>query len=130
MAEPKLELDAILDNPEQHPNFEVLSVARYALLDLVDSPFLGKQPFNLASVIPSWYIMTSNIKDIRGFNSKNIDELKARAVEKADTITDMGLLTRFTKAFLAYLDEMNKIAPDATEDDKSKKAESARPTDS
>jgi len=128
MAEPKLELDAILDNPEQHP-FEVLSVARYALLDLVDSPFLGKQSFNLASVIPSWFIMTSNIKDIRGFNSKNIDELKARAVEKADTITDISAMTRFTKAFLAYLDEMNKIAPDATED-KGKKAESAQPTDS
>ena len=128
MAEPKLELDAILDNPEQHP-FGVLSVARYALLDLVDSPFLGKQPFNLSSVIPSWYIMTSNIKDIRGFNSKNIDELKARAVEKADTITDISAMTRFTKAFLAYLDEMNKIAPDATEN-KAKKAESAQPTDS
>ena len=129
MAEPKLELDSILDAPEQHP-FEVLSVARYALLDLVDSPFLGKQSFNLASVIPSWYIMTSGVKELRSFNSKNIDELKARAFEKADTITDMGLLTRFTKAFLAYLDEMNKIAPDATEDDKSKKAESAQPTDS
>lgn len=128
MAEPKLELDSILDSPEQHP-FEVLSVARYALLDLVDSPFLGKQSFNLASVIPSWFIMTSGVKELRSFNSKNIDELKARAFEKADTITDMGLLTRFTKAFLAYLDEMNKIAPDATED-QSKKAESAQPTDS
>lgn len=125
MAEPKLELDSILDAPEQHP-FEVLSVARYALLDLVDSPFLGKQPFNLASVIPSWYIMTSGVKELRSFNSKNIDELKARAFEKADTITDMGLLTKFTKAFLAYLDEMNKVAPDGDgKETKGKKAATA-----
>ena len=128
MAEPKLELDSILDAPEQHP-FEVLSVARYALLDLVDSPFLGKQSFNLASVIPSWYIMTTDREQLRKYNSKNVDELKATAMERADTLTDISAMTRFTKAFLAYLDEMNKIAPDATEN-KAKKAESAQPTDS
>ena len=125
MAEPKLELDAILDNPEQHP-FEVLSVARYALLDLVDSPFLGKQSFNLASVIPSWFIMTTNREQLRKYNSKNADELKATAMERADMLTDPAVLTRFTKAFLAYLDEMNKIAPDGDgKETKGKKAATA-----
>ena len=60
------------------------------------------------------------------YNSKNADELKATAMERADMLTDPAVLTKFTKAFLAYLDEMNKVAPDGDgKETKGKKAATA-----
>lgn len=129
MSEPKLAIDAILDNPEQH-TFKPLSVARYALLDLVDSPFVGKQPFNLASVIPSFFIMTAESSDLRKYNSRNVDKLTGDALEFADGISDPKILSNFTKEFLDYMAELNKIAPDSTDDPKVKKKETDPPTDS
>ena len=120
MSEPKLELDAILENDETEQPFYPLSIARYALLMLVDSPFFKTQTtpedFSILNILPTWYVMTAETKDLRRYGTKNIGELKERAFEKADTITDPRELARFSKQFVGYLADLMKIAPEASAD--------------
>jgi hypothetical protein len=120
MSEPKLELDSILDSNSVQRPFKALTIARYALLDLVESPFLGKAKFSVMTVIPSWYVMTAEISDLKKYNSKNVDKLMEAAVEAADTIEDVNFLTDFTKKFLEYMAEVNKVGPDESGDSKMK----------
>lgn len=88
--EPSQAIDAVLETSEKfkadglevHP----LTLGRYALLELVESPFVtpGKK-FSIAEILPSIYIMTSDMRAISGYDSASISKLKAKSLEWADS---------------------------------------------
>lgn len=132
-GEPRLAIDAILEYGETGKTIKPLTVARYGLLSLLDSPFLKKHSeesdFTLFAIVPTWYVMTAETKDLRGYDSRNLDLLRQRAFEKADTVTDPKVITDFTVEFVRYLADLMKIAPDSPAlkdgETKSKKAPTA-----
>lgn len=77
MTEPTQAIDAVLETAEQfkadglevHP----LTLGRYALLELAESPFVTPdKKFTIAEVLPSIYIMTADMKAISGYDSTTI----------------------------------------------------------
>lgn len=116
-GEPRLAIDAILEYGETGTTIKPLTIARYGLLSLIDSPFLKKNAeesdFTLFAIIPTWYVMTAETKDLRGFSSRNIEELRRRAFDRADEITDPKVITDFTVEFVRYLADLMKITPEA-----------------
>ena len=70
MDDPVNAIDTLLENDNLT---KPLTIARFALLELVDSPFIstGKE-FTVMNIIPSAYIMTHDVKELKGFNSHNI----------------------------------------------------------
>ena len=133
MSEPKLALDSILENEETKQPFHPVTIARYALLTLIDSPFFktntSPEDFSIINILPTWYVMTADTKDLRKYDSRNVDELKECAFDKADKITDPNELREFTESFVKYLTDLMKIAPDAqADDDKTKQHGKKVPT--
>lgn len=132
-GEPRLAIDAILEYGETGKTIKPLTVARYGLLSLLDSPFLKKHAeesdFTLFAIVPTWYVMTAETKDLRGYDSRNLELLRQRAFEKADTVTDPKVITDFTVEFVRYLADLMKIAPEAQAlkegETRSKKAQTA-----
>lgn len=113
MNEPKLELDAILEGKK---SFQKLTIIRYALLDVVDSPFLNKGSFDMLSIIPSWYVMTADIKELSQYSTDSKDKIREAAYQKADEMEDFSEITKFTKDFVEYIQSLSKIAPDSSGD--------------
>lgn len=119
--EPKQALDSILetdfttrDGLTIHP----LTIGRYALLELVESPFLGYCEFSIANTIPSVYVMSQPIAEIAGYDSKTIKELKAKAIEWADK-TDMKDFGSAIDLISRRMAIANDAAPQGTSDDDS-----------
>lgn len=95
-------VDAILESDFQADGLTVhpLTLGRYALLELLDSPFIDpSKKFTLAEVIPSAYVMTQPISDIAGFDSASVPELRKRALVWADE----GDFKHFDKVIAAVL---------------------------
>lgn len=95
-------VDAILESDFQADGLTVhpLTLGRYALLELLDSPFIDpSKKFTLAEVIPSAYVMTQPISDIAGFDSSSVSELRKRALVWADE----GDFKHFDKVIAAVL---------------------------
>ena len=116
-GEPRLEIEAILEYGETGSTIKPLTVARYGLLSLLDSPFLKQHTeesdFTLFAILPTWYVMTAETEELRGYSPRNIDLLRQKAFEKADRITDPKAITDFTVEFVRYLADLMKIAPEA-----------------
>lgn len=123
MAEnPKAAIDSVLEDTKTVNGLTVypLTLGRYALLELVESPFVcSATKFQTATLIPTFYIMTHDKSDLRGYTSKNIDELKANAFDWADTqeIADSAVLVN---QLIEKFELVNKVKPDATDDGKKK----------
>ena len=117
MSNPKLAIDALLETETKigEATLHPLTVARYALLELVESPFLGKSDFSYMDVIPSWYIMTSPIETLKGYTSRSADKLKQDAMEATENAA-LSDLVEFTKAFTEKLVAINKVAPEPSGD--------------
>ena len=88
MDNPKAAIDALLESTVEAGKLKVypLTVARYALLELVDSPLvtLDGGQLTVIDVIPSVFIMTQPPRDLSKYNSRNIDKLKEDAFEWAE----------------------------------------------
>ena len=89
MTNPKTAIDTILttektiDDVTIHP----ITLARYALLELVESPFVTPDTkFTINNLVPSFFICCAKSEDLKGINSKNLDVLNQRALEWADTL--------------------------------------------
>lgn len=97
-----------------------LTIARYALLDLIDSPFVTRQSeMTLDQVIPSIYVMAQPARNLAKYSSKNVEELKADAFEWSETLSPEDLaiaLNQLADAVLA----LSKLAPEAVENSKKK----------
>lgn len=91
MENPRSALDALVESPQQHGNVVVypLTVVRYALLELVGSPFLNaKKDFGIVDLLPSLYIVSTPTRGLSGYNSHNVEKLVADAYEWSDNLAE------------------------------------------
>lgn len=118
-ANPKAAIDALLETENKENNYEVkpITMGRYALLELVNSPFITSDTkFSLTNLIPSFYVMTQPIQSLKGYNSKNIDELIENAMEWADGF-DVDDSQSLINTIFEKLGLMRKVSPDGTDED-------------
>lgn len=88
MDNPKAAIDALLESTVNAGALKVypLTVARYALLELIESPLviLDGRRLTVIDVIPTIYIMTTEASKLSKYNSRNLDKLKEDAFEWAE----------------------------------------------
>ena len=123
MTNPKIAVDAILDSENKIDGITIypMTLARYALLELVESPFVTPNvKFSISNLVPSFFICCSPIDQLKGVNSKNIDKLNDRALEWAETLPQTAI-DKLIPAIMESLGLINKMAPQ-TGDDSTKKA--------
>jgi hypothetical protein len=116
---PKLALDAILDTPQLIGALTVypITVARMALLELVDSPFLNpKRKFTIANMTESAFIMCADSSELKGFTSRNVDALIDKAYQWAEHV-DINAIPEVIKNVLEKLARMYKVSPTTGNDE-------------
>ena len=89
MTNPRTAVDTILDSEKTINGTTVyrMTLARYALLELIESPFVTPNvKFTISNLVPSFFICCSPIDQLKGINSKNLDKLNDRALEWAETL--------------------------------------------
>ena len=91
MADPKTAADSILETSrvDKASNAEVkpLTIARYALLELVKSPFVTPgEEFTVLSIVPTLFIMLNDVEQLRGYTSANVQELRDKALVWSESI--------------------------------------------
>lgn len=112
-SNPTSALDAILDSDKSVDGVVVkkLTMARMALLELIDSPFVKlDEKFSVSNMVPSAFIVCADTKALKGFSSRNIDALIDRAYEWADTI-DVQTIPRIIECVLKDLADIYRISP-------------------
>ena len=133
MENPKAAIDALLESAVQAGRLTVypLTVARYALLELIESPLVVVNPetkLTTVDVIPTIYVMTQPAKDLSRYNSKNLDKLKEDAFEWAEDGVTAASVPMVINMLAQKLLDLRRVAPEAVEDSK-KKAGRTRLTD-
>ena len=133
MENPKTAIDALLDNDVEAGGITIRKVTagRYALLELVESPFVDfSKKFTVANLIPSLFICERPAEDLRKYNSRNIDKLEEDALAWAETV-DLDKIGPAVDLILDQFKAIMKISPGtgSTEDGK-KKANEQMTTDS
>ena len=123
MTNPETAINTILttektiDDVTIHP----ITLARYALLELVKSPFVTPDTkFTINNLVPSFFICCAKIEDLKGINSKNLDVLNQRALEWAETLPNT-VINKLIPEIMEALGLIKKVSPNAGSDD-SKKA--------
>lgn len=118
MDNPKLVLQQIVGNGESDVGTEKtvhifpLTIARYAFLELLDSPFINPDKrFELNSVIPTAFVMSHSVRDLRKYNDKNLSVLVADSLEWADAELKLEDVPELIKAIVSQLQALNKAAP-------------------
>ena len=89
MTNPRTAVDTILDSEKTINGTTVypMTLARYALLELIESPFVTPNvKFTISNLVPSFFVCCAPIERLKGINSKNIDKLNDRALEWAETL--------------------------------------------
>ena len=91
---PKLALDGILETDSNKSQVKPLTIARYALLELIGSPlvFGTKEHLTLTGIIPTLYVMCAETDELRGWNSSNVEQLKEKAFNWADNQEDVSVI--------------------------------------
>lgn len=119
MNDPTAAINSILDDETtiNHTTVYPITLARYALLELVDSPFIGSgKDMSISNILPSLYIMTHDKSELKGITSRNIDSLYDKATEWADT---MGIdeIPTIIKEVIDKVNDLMKVAPTSGSDD-------------
>lgn len=113
-SNPKTALDAVLDDVKQegYP----LTLGRYALLELLDSPVTsGESSLRPLDMIPTLYVMTHGMEDLRGYTSKNVGELKAAAMDWAEGI-ELSSFAPLVEQVVRSINLANRLAGGGTEE--------------
>lgn len=114
MNDPKIAIEAVLESEKQisdkitvHP----LTLARYALLELVESPFLTpNKEFTPLNLLDTFYIMAAEKSELRKYHIKNIDELHAEAMDFGEEL-EPAVFAKLIDEVAAKFGLLNKIAP-------------------
>ena len=122
MTNPETAINTILatektiDDVTIHP----ITLARYALLELIESPFLtpGKK-FTINNLVPSFFICCAKSEDLKGINSKNLDVLNQRAMEWAETLPNT-VIDKLIPEIMEALGIIKKVSPDTGDDEQGK----------
>lgn len=122
---PKAAVDALLESAVQAGRLTVypLTVARYALLELIESPLVVvnlETKLTALDVIPSIYAMTQPAKALSKYNSKNIDKLKEDAFEWAEDGITAASVPMVINMLAQKLLDLRRVAPETVEDSKKK----------
>ena len=130
---PKAAIDALLESAVQAGQLTVypLTVARYALLELIESPLVvvdTSRKLDTLDVIPTIYIMTQTARKLSAYNSRNLDKLRGDAFEWAEDGVTAGSIPLVVNMLAQKILDMRKVAPEVVQDSK-KKVEATAPTD-
>lgn len=122
---PTAAVDALLESATRAGRLVVhpLTVARYSLLELLQSPLVvvdAQSPLAAIDVIPSIFVMTQEAKDLAKYNSKNIDILKEDALEWAEDQVTAASIPAVVNMLAQKLLDLKRIAPEVIEDSKKK----------
>lgn len=122
-ANPTQALDAMLQSTactsesagkhtlEIHP----VTIGRWALLELLESPFVMQDvPFTLMNVLPAVYVMAHDFKDLAGYDSHNIADLKKKAITWADEALGMADLSDVISTIVERISVATSAAPQGT----------------
>lgn len=119
MNNPQAAMNSILDDETTINQTKVypITLARYALLELVDSPFISSgKDMGISNILPSLYIMTHGKSDLKGITSRNIDILYDKATEWADDI-GIDTIPEIITEIIEKVNELMKTAPTSGSDD-------------
>lgn len=115
---PQIVLNQIVDNGEADIGKDnvvhvyPMTISRYAFLEMLDSPFINPmKKFELNTVIPTAFVMSHTPKELRKYNSKNLDTLVADSLEWADDELKLEDVPELIKAIVSQLQALNKAAP-------------------
>lgn len=125
MTDPIKAIDAALSPAKDVEEIKVypITLARYALLELVKSPFVtASKDFTTIAMIPTIYVCCADTAQLRKYNSSNIDELKQDAIAFADNI-DPKKLGSLIKELDSRVRQLLDVAPQIPEDGNVKKTE-------
>lgn len=119
--DPKLVIESITDNKVEVGESKIavypISIRRYALLEIINSPFLNPEvKFEINSVIPTAYIFTHTNEELKKFNSNNKDVLEAVAYDWADATLELGDISQLITEIVNQMNKLNEAAPDAVND--------------
>ena len=130
MTDPIKSIDAALSPAKDVEDIKVypITLARYALLELVKSPFVtASKDFTTIAMIPTIYVCCADTAQLRKYNSSNIDELKQDAIAFADNI-DPKKLGSLVKELDSRIRQLLDVAPQIPEDGNVKKTENHEQT--
>lgn len=122
-ANPDVALNALLESTVNVGNIEVhpLTVARYALLEMVKSPLVNfGNKLDILTAIPSVYIMAVPAKELRKYNSHNIQQLEEDAFEWAEDALVIDSVAKVLDLLAQKLLDLRRIMPEEVEDSKKK----------
>ena len=125
MTDPIKAIDATLSPAKDVEDIKVypITLARYALLELVKSPFVtASKDFTTIAMIPTIYVCCADTAQLRKYNSSNIDELNQDAIAFADNI-DPKKLGTLIKELDSRVRQLLDVAPQIPEDGNVKKTE-------
>ena len=125
MTNPKTAVDTILDSEKTINGTTVypMTLARYALLELIESPFVTPNvKFSISNLVPSFFICCSPIDQLKGISSKNLDKLNDRALEWAETLPQSAI-DELIPAIMEALGLIKKLTPHNGEDQSKKASE-------
>lgn len=125
MEDPKAAVDSILETAktDKASNAEVkpLTIARYALLELVKSPFVtAGEEFTILSIVPTLFIMLNDVEELRGYSSSNVQELRDRALVWSESI-DIDSMSGVLEDIQDKVMRMLKVAPSSSAPTSTKK---------
>ena len=123
MTDPIKAIDAALSPAKDIEDIKVypITLARYALLELVKSPFVtASKDFTTIAMIPTIYVCCADTAQLRKYNSSNIDELNQDAIAFADNI-DPKKLGMLIKELDSRIRQLLDVAPQIPEDGNVKK---------
>ena len=125
MTDPIKAIDAALSPAKDVEDIKVypITLARYALLELVKSPFVtASKDFTTIAMIPTIYVCCAETAALKKYNSSNIDELNQDAIAFADNI-DPKKLGTLIKELDSRVRQLLDVAPQIPEDGNVKKTE-------
>ena len=129
MENPKIAIEAIVDGEKRiGDDLKVypISIGRYALLELVESPFVAKdKDFTLYNLVPTFYIMCSPKENLKGYTRKNIESLVEKSLEWAEDF-DTSIVSKLIDDVAESLGLLKKVQPQASEKAGESKKDSAQ----
>lgn len=125
MDNPKAAIDALLESTVRAGALTVhpLTVARYALLEVIDSPlvlFKEDEPMTVFNVIPSIYVMCMDSRKLAKYNTKNAETLKEDAFEWAEDAVTVGSVPLVINMLAQKISDLHRLAPESIQDTKKK----------
>lgn len=122
MTNPETAINTILATEKTIEDVTIhpITLARYALLELIESPFVTPDTkFSISNLLPSFYIMCVPIDMLKGINSKNLDKLNEQALAWAETLPSKAI-DKLIPAIMEELGLIKKVSPNTGDDEQGK----------